>query len=1342
MIAMADSLPSFRIPPPPPPQTPLRSPKRRQQLSTDEQDPLLARLSPEAILDALAAINAVPKHEPKAKDILVRSMSQVSPDDRVIGARAALAAQKLKTWLRELQAWKWPTGKDAHQGKGFLPPVDYSKDGQEFCGSLPAQIVTQYETYIEEIKNGIDNLRIEELKEHIINVHVPGRSRPSSANSAMSSISAPPFTYTQLSDFATVITATILRALPTLARLNRLLGTWRVRLLVSRQIPGLLESIEVARKFLDGALSKLQTIGPNDDFSTSTVYSTKEELKQCISTAGLRMDTILDALETCEDSLPDSWIDQMDALEADFVTWAQRAEHTAFEREWKCSEAHEEQQRPKETENPALEDVGTSSENSGNIESTPVPSGGCVQNEPVDIPAETSATISKDVEPNDDDATSLPNDPPAPSDSTTEITAEDASGTSEPHSQTQIDLSVTTDDTSVQSPSTVTPDTCVNTTPTSRPDDTASSEETRSDSLPKDDLSQNSEANAQSGQSVNGTGVDEAQSKPTLSTRATSDDITNLDTNDDKYINPKAQSPSLENPVIQLYSASKSNSPSLPDSEPCPVETPVHKDPEPNHLAPENTQPGLATSDRKEDLDTIYEVPLPSEPQDSIQHAETSNSSDLGDKNVPSEETSFIETDIPTPDSPVDTSTPQHVQSSSPHPVIAISKATEEATEEFTEEANGSSHGDNNSRSSANMDDASSSSLLESDSEHRLSLDRGEPIQSIEVSEDQLPDNNASTNQHTDFTPTKSPSVAIETPDLTVHSSPGVVSNDSDRTLRDRLSPKLDDSILQKLQIFKHNDNASLPLQRFINDETDASFSVESSYRQNAFSTPKRSSDNLRFLQKNAGITSSRKGSESPPPDAIPRRAVRGPSSSVMRGTISSLNKIVGNTPRVESDSIIADIGSGRLHPRYRAVSTKDIDSSSVSLNRKTSNNSLLSAPGAHLHSKPSMESIGSYVSSNDFAERRRKYSFSTDGGSFAMRPVNEADEDLQEKIHSILTGIPGQIRLSNNPASDFDQRSVISSVSMSMRNQFGSRSPYSTPSRAGTPTPSGSFTPTSRPKRTTSYKSEDKTVRVYHLHHRGKTQPTKLFVRTVGEGGERVMVRVGGGWADLREYLREYVIHHSRQTPSKSQVEVKGLPTSTSPGSTVTPSADHTPSVPRPSSVMSNRPGSSLSVRKTRRPSKPASDLPALTAENIDIAGEELPSPSFPSARRGSVSSINSVSMSSILGDGSSVYSPHPGSARTPHTQSSTPLGLAGPKPRTRHVSMTPESEAWVENVVGQARRTSSTVKPIHKITDPRVDRELHNSSKMSVRSVSDIGSVGRNKRVLLKGLGAHDQS
>src|SRR5690606_33694336 len=42
----------------------------------------------------------------------------------------------------------------------------------------------------------------------------------------------------------------------------------------------------------------------------------------------------------------------------------------------------------------------------------------------------------------------------------------------------------------------------------------------------------------------------------------------------------------------------------------------------------------------------------------------------------------------------------------------------------------------------------------------------------------------------------------------------------------------------------------------------------------------------------------------------------------------------------------------------------------------------------------------------------------------------------------------------------------------------------------------------------------------------------------------ERVMVRVGGGWADLGEYLKEYAMHHGSQRRVVSQrVEVTDLP-------------------------------------------------------------------------------------------------------------------------------------------------------------------------------------------------------
>jgi hypothetical protein len=373
------------------------------------------------------------------------------------------------------------------------------------------------------------------------------------------------------------------------------------------------------------------------------------------------------------------------------------------------------------------------------------------------------------------------------------------------------------------------------------------------------------------------------------------------------------------------------------------------------------------------------------------------------------------------------------------------------------------------------------------------------------------------------------------------------------------------------------------------------------------------------------------------------------------------------------------------------------------------------------------------------------------------MSPFQDTDDELHEKINSILTGIPGRIRLKSVPAQDTDQQSVISSASSSRRHMLRSKSSFSSLSRSGTPTPSITMAPAfSRATRSHAHTNDDNAVRVYHLHHKGKTQPTKLFVRSVGPSGERVMVRVGGGWADLGEYLREYVLHHGRRAGSTANVEVQGLPTPSSdtfstPNSTVilTPDADRNLMLSRPGSVLSNRPSSSLAVRKTRRPSKPAAELPALTTANIETATSDHLSPLVNlSSRRPSISSVNSVSVSSTIGEYlNQSGSPYQPSGRTPSSVShSTPLGLAGPKPRSRQVSMTPESEAWVEDIVGQARKTSSSLKPEHAHSnrpESRIDHQDLSSSvrparrrDSNARSVSDIGAGGLNRRVLLRGL------
>ncbi|OKL62641.1 hypothetical protein UA08_01382 [Talaromyces atroroseus] len=1362
--SLSYSLHAVRVPVPPSPHSPLRSPKRRQQLPV-EDDPLLARLSPEAILDALAAINAVSKHERQAKDLLTKSISQVSPEDRALGARAAIAAKKLREWLKELQAWQWPKGLSIQQGKGFEPPSTNGSSAQvEFWGSLPASLVGEYEARIEEIHDGMDSLNVDELKEHIMNVHVPGRSRPSSAHSALSSISAPPFTHTQLSDFTAVITATILRALPTLARLNVLLDTWNARLLVLRQIPELLDSINAARASLDFAIAMLSTENPlhNTRPPILDVTSKKEELVQVIGVAGSRMDTVLDALEGREDSIPEIWIDNMDRLEADFATWVQQAEKLAIEREWRTN-----------TEEPAksaVEDLELQRDVSTNHQ---VPNSAREHDCETPIESSPSPSVEKSLYPSFEVNTNIQHTSsssegkrvlPSGSFVNPPITAQGIALTSIPENE--------------EVPKPVTPDYSPAFEP-KRPQ--------MSQSLPTESLLATSSDTTEiagdipipnSSISVADSNSKHEQAANETPSHSNREDTVPMEENLDalktnKKLDPGKTEPQLDKGKPDLCNVELSKSPSVignrassyvPEKQSdTTILTPEHDANSPEdafrpkfsteeHSVLEESLPTINADsslvpeidnfgpprEEADDLDLGDEVKKGKEELDAgghvpgsenipqqrpiVQPAHGSNDMDAEVLEKMRRETGADE--LGTGNSVLELkdnqSSPRLLHPEGPKPTSAMSHVQEGVNVKETSE-------DRLEDSPAG--EVTADRQINPSSKPSPPLDPDVPVQSIESDVDH--------NIPTDPMPpsfTRTVSGGPPAQDPTVHFSPRLFSSASDRTIRGIGSPQLSSSVLHDLQSFQHTKNASLPLQRFIDDETDVNYSINHDMHSDSSSSREELSDSPRYFRENSEIPRFRNRSESPPPNVVPRRAVRGPSSSLMRGTISSLNKVVGTTNN--------ETTSERLHSRHRLGSPYDVDDSdSTPWRRKSSTKGFLQAPSHHLQNQPSMESIGSYGSSNGTG--RRRYSFSTDGGSFAIRPVNEADSDLQEKIHTILTGIPGKIRLSNKPASDYDQQSVISSISSTKRNRIQARSPFSTPSRAGTPAPSEGFPSSSKQRRTTSHKSEDKTVRVYHLHHRGKTEPTKLFVRTVGEDGERVMVRVGGGWADLGEYLREYVLHHGRQTPSNSNVEVKDLSaTANSPGSTTsTATAVAMPSSPDHPSTMCDRPASSLSVRKTRRISRP-SELPELAIDSVETVADNLPLPSFPSGRRTSVSSLNSVSVTSILGDGSSVYSPHPGSARTPHSVS-TPLGLAGPKPRSRHVSMTPESEAWVEDVIGQARRTSSIVKPTQRHSDHHLmNRDVLNSSRMGTRSVSDLASVGRSKRVILKGLESQDRS
>ncbi|EEP78710.1 predicted protein [Uncinocarpus reesii 1704] len=323
-----------------------RSPQRRSQFLALELDPLLSNLSPQSTLKALSAADAVPSNRSTPSDALTKSIANVSTVERAFGIRAALTAQKLREWYTEVLSWSWPSRREAGLGKGFTPPIPPTADlaaaeiHDIYFGSLPAKIVEQYENRSDEIRDAMDALDVEMLKEHVLNVHIPSRSRPISSHST-ASIEMKPLSYVQLSDFTAVITATILQALPILSRLNSLLATWEVRFIVLRQIPELLQGLKLARLDIDAALARLSSglLPDSDDrlFSEESFTAARQILEQKVLTVGRQMDRILDELEGRSDSLPENWIDDMEAMESDFATWSSEAQKKAMENDWKRS---------------------------------------------------------------------------------------------------------------------------------------------------------------------------------------------------------------------------------------------------------------------------------------------------------------------------------------------------------------------------------------------------------------------------------------------------------------------------------------------------------------------------------------------------------------------------------------------------------------------------------------------------------------------------------------------------------------------------------------------------------------------------------------------------------------------------------------------------------------------------------------------------------------------------------------------------------------------------------------------------------------------------------------------
>ena len=339
---------------------PSRSPVRRHNPIAHELDPLLSDLSPTSTLEALQSTDAAVEGEVKSKSSLIETVAAASATERAWGIKAALVGKKSREWYREIAAWPWPTGSGGDpngfellsegqstaqeqrsnlqdRGEATLDEHDSPNNQQKpHWGGLPLDIIEEYDSRIEQIREDMETLELEELKDHVRASHLPRDPRRSMGQAESGS----QLHYAHMDDFTAIITATIMQTLPDISRLNHLLQMWSVRLLVLRQVPGFLESMEKAQIAMKSAWNAIDISDvPSNQverklaLNREAFNTMRYVLESRIFELGQRLDYMLDALEGREDTIPDVWIEDMEAIEVDFGNWVVKMERFVLENE-------------------------------------------------------------------------------------------------------------------------------------------------------------------------------------------------------------------------------------------------------------------------------------------------------------------------------------------------------------------------------------------------------------------------------------------------------------------------------------------------------------------------------------------------------------------------------------------------------------------------------------------------------------------------------------------------------------------------------------------------------------------------------------------------------------------------------------------------------------------------------------------------------------------------------------------------------------------------------------------------------------------------------------------------
>jgi len=209
------------------------------------------------------------------------------------------------------------------------------KDEHWTC--LPASLVKAYEQRLEEIIEDFDAIDFEVLKAFVLSAHDQAGVKAASMDDSIGTIGAAT-DLKRLDDFTALVTATILQALPYLPRLTRLLETWTTRLSIARAAPKYLRDLKHARADLHHGWAALAISSKSQSRTAQLTGESLEEMKSVVSaqihSLGKRLDGFLDMLEGRPEVVPDAWIDDFEEFEQNYGEWVVKAERKVLNGEW------------------------------------------------------------------------------------------------------------------------------------------------------------------------------------------------------------------------------------------------------------------------------------------------------------------------------------------------------------------------------------------------------------------------------------------------------------------------------------------------------------------------------------------------------------------------------------------------------------------------------------------------------------------------------------------------------------------------------------------------------------------------------------------------------------------------------------------------------------------------------------------------------------------------------------------------------------------------------------------------------------------------------------------------